>query len=168
MKRSGIGFVVSSTIFLVIVTFIQPTLADDTNATRETLRGISGFPIVVEDLPQASRNLVSEAQLTKDIEEKLKTAGIKVLSKEEGLKQPGSPYLYVNSDLYQLSDGFIVKIVLEVRQQVNLARNPNSKAFGSTWSIGVFGGVREIQDMREALKGEVETFIKAYFSVNPK
>ncbi len=63
---------------------------------RETLRGLGEVSVLVEYLPDdVEREGVSREQLTRDIEGRLRQAGLRVLTISEIANSPGAPYLYV-------------------------------------------------------------------------
>jgi hypothetical protein len=86
--------------FMSFFNLAPNAFAQDDADTRPTLRGFSGVYVVVEPLsPQIENEGLTTDQLQKDIVEKIRTAGVKVLSKEEFFKTPGKPYLYVNASI---------------------------------------------------------------------
>ena len=68
----------------------------DTKATRESLRGLTGVEVVVENVPPDLEPAgLTANQLRTDAELRLRKAGIRVLTREETLATPGVPYLYI-------------------------------------------------------------------------
>lgn len=145
-------------------------VADD----KETLSGIKAIFVAIEHL----RNEAEKYGLTKDkirshVELQLKMAGIKVVSKEERLKIPGSPRLYINiNQVYNNQLGACVcDININFNQMVYLERKPDVSCMATTWWTTAKGavGVKEMEKkIRETIKDQVDIFLNEYFAVNPK
>jgi hypothetical protein len=92
------------TICLLALLSIQlaslPGQAQDSERTRESLRGISALEVVVEDLPDGAKLLgLTKESIQTDVELKLRLAGIRVVTQKEDLQLPGMPTLYVGVNL---------------------------------------------------------------------
>jgi hypothetical protein len=115
---------------------------------------------------------VGESQLQTRVEAKLRQAGIKVLTPEEGDKTPSRPYLYLNmnSTKVQGTPPFAsVSITLQLQERVLLQRGKKA-AFATTWSTATVGtvpadDVRSIYDRVGDLVGE---FTNDYLAANQK
>ena len=71
----------SAIIALVLVCVIPSALALDTNANRETLRGLKGVRVLVEDFAsEVEKAGLTKNQLQPHIEDRLRRAGIKPLT----------------------------------------------------------------------------------------
>jgi hypothetical protein len=158
--------------FVFLLNLASDAFAQDDADTRPTLRGFSGVYVVVEPLsPQIEREGLTTDRLQKEIEARIRTAGVKVLSKEEFLKTLGKPYLYVNvgiSILRTQITRYIFYIRLEFNQEVSLVKTPESIVPAATWSTGGWGIDFNLENIRDVLKNQVEKFIDAYLAVNPK
>ena len=63
---------------------------------RDTLRGLREVSVLVEYLPDdVEREGVNREHLIRDIEARLRQAGLRVLTISEIANSPGAPYLYV-------------------------------------------------------------------------
>jgi len=146
--------------------------AQDDENTRLTLRGLQGIFVYVEPLdPQIEKMGLTRNQIHIDIESKLKLAGINVLTREEFLKVSGHPYLYVNSNISLLKTQitrYIFYIRIELNQEVLLARTPETKVSTVTWSTGGWGIDFTLDNIRQIVKTQVDRFINAYLTENPK
>jgi len=146
--------------------------ASDTPAARQSLKGLTGFAVVVEDVGSKKTAGVDPAKIKANVEAKLKTAGIKTMSNDEALKAPGSPHLSVNLDSITAKDGTVsFELTLEVLQACTLARDSSMKVPAcNTWSRGKVGransGIPAFIDTQIA--SEVDAFLRAYAEVNPK
>jgi hypothetical protein len=158
--------------FIFILDTASYGLAQDDEDTRPTLRGFPGVYVVVEPLsPQIERDGLTTDQVQKDTELKLRTAGMKVLSKEEFQQTLGKPYLYVNVNISILRTQitrYIFYIRLEFNQEVSLVNSPMTVVPAATWSTGGWGIDFSLENIRDILRNQVEKFANAYLAVNPK
>jgi hypothetical protein len=98
----------------------------DSKFDRETLHGLQGVHVVVENIDQnAERDGLTEHQVQTDVELRLRQSGIRVLSEEERLATPGRPYLYINVNTFKNNDMefYVYSITVELNQNVWLSRN---------------------------------------------
>ena len=161
---------------LVVTVLVSPGLAQEAPTTAATLRGLTGVDVVVEELPAEPD--VEEARLgssavQEDIESQLREGGIRVLSDEEWQAAPGRPWLFVRVQMLRpqaARRAFVYVISLDLMQQVGLARDPGIDAVGMTWRTGEIGTVSAINvsRVRDSLRAQVDTFINAYWAVNPR
>jgi hypothetical protein len=156
------------------LTFLfTPTAHPASKYAIESLRGLTGVNVLVEDLPTEIKKELpfDENQISVDVELKLRMAGIKVLSEEERIKTPGMPYLYVNQYIKRLLNMpiFYFHIKIGLKQMVYLERNPNISSIGTTWETGTTGFVGEdvVSKIRDIIKDYLDIFINDYLSVNP-
>ncbi len=138
----------------------------------DTLRGLTGVYVVVKVINP-------ELGLTKDIfktdvELGLRMAGIKVLSREEWLREPGCPNLSVYINVLQAKSRGGVPMVYAFSvgvfliQAVYLVRTSGVMCFGTTWEKSFIGISSDLTNVRELTKEVVDKFINAYLSVNPR
>jgi hypothetical protein len=152
----------------------------DDEGSRETLRGIKGVRVVVESIePEIEEAGLTRSQVQTDVELKLRTAGLNLLTPEERNKEiiraSGGAYLYVNPHILKLHkipsyfqvDVYVFSIDLEFYQAVYLMRN-KKRAAALTWSTGVLGTNRDLGKIRSEIKDRVDVFLDAWLSVNPK
>ncbi len=105
----------------------------DDEGSRETLRGIKGVRVVVESIePEIEEAGLTRSQVQTDVELKLRTAGLNLLTPEERNKEiiraSGGAYLYVNPHILKLHkipsyfqvDAYVFSIDLELYQTVYL------------------------------------------------
>ena len=158
--------------FLIISLWSSRAQARDTVPQGvSSLSGLSGVGVVIEDIdPAIEREGFTAGQIHKDVEEKLRTAGIKILSEAALTKSPGMPYLYVNVFTFKDEDIYAYHITLELKQMVSLVRKATVKQSVATWKISGGGtvGALKLATIRTALGEDINAFIKAYFAANPK
>jgi hypothetical protein len=133
---------------------------------KESLRGIHGIYVVVEDLGPELKGVLTRSEVRKRVEGQLRTAGIRLVKELEAAKLPGEPYLYVNLAALPLgSKRFACRIDLEVHQLVALVHN-SASGHAITWEQGVVtaGGAKTISNNIDEL---IFDFIYDYLAMNP-
>lgn len=140
------------------------------DAEIPVLRGLKQVFVDVEDLDfRVERAGLTTDHLRTDAELKLKMAGIKVQSKKESMKTPGSPQLYIMVKVLGTSSGdYAAHIRIELREAVGLVRHPGMEIFTSTWTIGRFGVTPSLSDVRQQEQELIDKFINEYIAANPK
>jgi hypothetical protein len=161
-------------ILLAIVAFACPAFALDSEPNRQTLRGLQGVKVLIEDLGSDIERLgLIKSELQTAVEATLRKGGIKVLTQEECYKTPGEPYLYLNININtgKLGDDkYSYSIDIGVIQNVLLQRDPRMKSYSVTWSTGGVGVIEKefVGRLRESADELVKIFVKAFLSVNSK
>jgi hypothetical protein len=156
----------------ILVAF--PLYALNSEINRATLKGLRGVRVLVEDLaPEVEREGLVKDPLQKSVEERLRAAGIRVLTQEEAVKAPGEPYLYVNVNIsFAKGEEEICSYSIDVAliQNVTLVRIPKQTGYAVTWSTGGVGliGKKSLSELKGTIEEIVDIFVKAFFSVNPK
>jgi hypothetical protein len=154
------------TVFLVGIASLSIQAQDD-EVFNASLKGISAVFVWVEPLPSGAKELgLSEEIIQTDVELKLRLAGMRVVKQEEGVKLPGSPYVYVR---VTVTDGAgVADINVNLRQNVLLARNRQFALAAETWSKGFLMVLPTSQRIRVEVKDLVDKFLNAWLSVNSK
>lgn len=156
---------------LCLLGFNRSGFPIDIGPTRATLGGLAGIHVLIETpKPEIEKDGLTKKQLLKDVERKLRSAGITVLSKEEWRKEKGGPYLYVCVRIKEeeIPGSYFYNVDVDFLQRVTLVRNPGIEEFATTWSIDYLGNNMSGKGAREVVKNLVGIFINAYFSMNPK
>ena len=141
---------------------------------RETLRGLKEISVLVEYLPDdVERAGLNREHLQRDIEVRLRQAGLHVLTISEVANSAGAPYLYVA--VYPItspSANFTAyAVALTLKQLVQLSRNPTTELFATTWEGPLhFSPISEamVVDIRTRILDAVGRFIVDYRDVNAK
>lgn len=136
---------------------------------EEVLQGLEAVHIKVERLKaEIEQDGLFASTLQTDLELKLRLAGIKVLSEEQYLHNPDSPYVYLFVDAFKHSEGYVYRIQIGLREPVLIIRN-RMKAVATTLRIrdelGITAHLSEIRDEAQDL---VDEFIKAWQDANRK
>jgi hypothetical protein len=135
-----------------------------------SLAGLKGVGVVVEDLaPDAVQEGFNAQLIQADVEQKLRAAGIKVLTENELMKAAGIPYLYINIFTYKEDELYAYHITFELTQMVSLIRKPGIKLSASTWKARVGGtvGINKVNELRAVVKDETDQFVRAWKAANP-
>ena len=181
------GFIIFS---MVLFVFNAVALAfNDTQESRETLRGVTPIYVVIDDItPALEQNGVSADRLKADVERQLKKAGITVITavqhKDSAESSPAGLYVRINAlKSNMLKSGFdidyyAISISIELIQRCLPLTKKNidptyiasRAASACTWSTNniYLAGEERLIDIRDCVKELVDHFIKAYVSVNPK
>lgn len=173
MENKKVFLIIVLSLFLII--FATPQImAINGKSNLATLRGLKGVGVIIEDLPaEVEKAGLLKSQLQVEVEFKLRSAGIKVLTREECLKTPGEPYLYINININTSkteSSIFPYTIDAMLIQKVMLLRDPDKITYAVTWSIGGVGSVDKsiLPSLRMNVEEVVDKFIYAYLSENQK
>jgi hypothetical protein len=156
----------------LLVCSIAPAKASDSEIDRATLKGLQGVFVLVEDLnPPEEQAGLKTADIQADAEEKLKAAGIPLLSKAQNFDTPGMPTLYISVSVASSSatDLWPFSIDVDLEQQATLKRNPDTFVpTAVTWHVGSIGAVDKsnIRSIRDRVNEQVAKFVNAYFKVN--
>lgn len=146
--------------------------ASDNQISRASLRGIEEIYVYVEPLGAEIEKLGLNGDIIQeDIIGKLKASGIKILSRDEWLREAGNPHLYVIIRVLGLTNTkeFIYSIDIAFRQSVYPVINPIEIPDAVTWSTGgVIGITPRLEKIRTSVIDQVDEFIHAFFSINPE
>jgi len=144
----------------------------DDKYSRPSLKGLKKLSVVVQIEKSVSEDL-KKAGLTEDriragVELKLQEAKIDVVYIED--LSSDTPILHVEVDGSKKSDkAFSFLIEVELWQRSFLKRDPKVEIIAGTWSTGVFGSGSAsniAHDIMELINSMMDTFVKAYLSVN--
>jgi hypothetical protein len=153
--------------FLVGIT--SPVMrAQDAKPQNASLKDITAVYVLVEDLPDGAKVLgLTKDSIQTDVELKLRLAGMRVATRDEYFKLPGSPSLYVNVNVSD-SSARAASIDVELDQNALLERTGALAVGVTTWSASRVIANPSTQFVRESIKDEVDKFMNAWLSVNPK
>ncbi len=162
----------------LLLPFAGSVYAIDTDVTRMTLRGLQGVYVAVEELQPnlikydaVQKAGLSQAALQREVEARLKAAGIKVLTWDQALKTPGSPFLYIVVNTHESEKyWYAYDIRIELQQVVSMEANPKVRAMAGTWSTSMTGiaNIGKLQVIRDDVGALVGKFVQAYKAVNGK
>ena len=156
-----------------LIVMRSSVFAQDDNYTRKTLKGLNGVYIGGISISEDAKHLgLNKEQIQIFVKSKLGLAGIKLLTEKEHHTDVGISGLYVLVDVLIISPEFLIyDISAKFHQWCHLVRDPEILAWVDTWSSRHFGSffIKNAQEEIQAqIKHEVDIFINAYLSVNPK
>jgi hypothetical protein len=167
-----IAFFGGVSLIFILLNLSSFAMASDAKYNRASLRGVEAVYVKVEGLtPEIEKDGLTETLIRRDVESRLRTAGIRILSKEKWFDVTGSPHLYLNVNCLKLRETkeYIYSIRIAFRQNVYPEREPILILGATTWSAGGIVGITyRFDKIRTSVKGRVDEFIRAYLSVNPK
>jgi len=163
-------------IILLLSLFCVTGWAEDSEVSRETLIGLQGIRVVVEELQPnlqkyAANFGLNAAQIKRDVEQKLRDSGIRVVEGDDWLKVPGRPALCINVNTHETEKyWYAYDIKFELRQVATLEANPKVKTLADTWSISITGmaNIGNLQLIRQDVGVLTGRFVGAYRMVNNK
>src|SRR6476659_3256039 len=162
-------------LILLGLTWYCPTAALCFTAyKRDTLRVLKEMSVLVEYLPDdVEREGLNREHLQRDIEVRLRQAGLHVLTISEVANSPGAPYLYVA--VYPITGLSVTvntyAVALTLKQLVQLSRNPGTELFATTWEGPIYLSSlsdSRVHDIRSRIFDAVGRFIVDYREVNSK
>ena len=167
---------ISSLLSCFLLLASTPVFSIDSELTRRTISGLSGVNVMVEEIQPniqkyAQKVGLTSEQIQRDIESRLKTAGIKVYSWNDWLKAPGKPSLYVNVNTHEYEKyWYAYDVNLELKQMVSLEINPSAKTLASTWSLNMTGiaNIGTLDSIRTNIMRLTDRFIDVYKAANQK
>ena len=141
--------------------------------SRQTasLRKLAGVRLVIEELDEDTKTILTERQIQTDVELRLRRNGIRLLSEDEWLKVPGSPYLYLQLNVLrnERTGVFSYYYKLELKQSVLLERDSQFEMLAATWQItngGYAGSSVATSAIREAIGDAVDRFCNDFLAAN--
>jgi hypothetical protein len=143
----------------------------------DSLKGLEAVYTYVEKLPQEiEKEGLTRAQLLKDVQRKLKRAGLKILTTHQLETEKGQSYLHIIAAVTKVAfgikgipDAYAYSVQVLLRQNVYLQRNVDVMIRGATtWQPpGYFWGVvSNPKEIRTMVRGQVDAFIKAWEAAN--
>jgi hypothetical protein len=156
-------------VLALLIGSVPATWANDSEAERASLSGLTVMSVVVEDLAQtAEKTGLTALELQNDVSGRLRKAGIV-------LRSDADAYLYVQITLADPGGTLPIAYVVNVSlmQEVTLPRGLRTRVplQSPTWwltSVGMAGPDRVRTGVTDRVHEFVDAFVRAYVSVNPK
>jgi hypothetical protein len=172
MMRFGMLRIVVVSLFVTAT--VSAALAVDSGLTRQTLKGLPGVYVVVEEMQpniekHAKKSEVTKLQLQADTERRLVENGVLVLLKDEWLKTPGKPVLYVGVNTHETERyWYAYDIRVEIQQIVYMEANPKIQTLATTWSVNMTGmtNIGKLDIIRSDTGVLVGKFVEAFKGIN--
>jgi hypothetical protein len=103
---------------------------------RDTLRGLPGVEIVVENLsPEVERDGLTGALIRADVERRLRAAGIRVYASQSENPSPAKPYLYVHVNALKVpsQEAYVIGLQVHLRQTLRSPVTSSNIVNAMTW-----------------------------------
>lgn len=167
------------TVLVLTLAAAAPALAENSPATRLSLKGLNGIGLRVEPIDlEADKDGLSTRAVQSAVESRLRKAGIRLLTPEQRRQAPGRPCLVVNVATSKLNTGeHLYSIHVELTQWVASLVNPKVTVTGAipvpakTWSPANRFGIAPANQIGRHAQGMVGTmvdeFVDAYYKANP-
>jgi len=167
MKRGTFFFQVIRIVGVVLSVILSCAAVSGQEAT---LQGLTGVLIRVELNETLLSDGLSKIQIKSDIEEQLRSAGIRVFTEKEWRNSASHPQLYVEVNGSKVQDNwkfYTFAVNVHLMQDVYIVRNNQTVLHqASTWFNGT-AGHGYFGDVRSHIKAMVESFSSIFLSVNP-
>lgn len=153
----------------IIFTISPCAFAHMKQGEEEVLQGLEAVHVKVERLrAEIEQYGLFGSILQSDAELKLQLAGLKVLSEEQWLRNPDSPYLYFFVDAFKHSEGYIYRIQISLRESVMIIRKA-TKTIATTLRIrDELGITDDLSAIRQEAQDLLDEFIEAWRTANKK
>lgn len=138
---------------------------------RGSLVGLDGVRLTIH-APDALPGGIDATRTTlqRDVEERLREAGIPLLTADDWLQRPGRPELRLTLRAIRQDPGlYALSVQLEVIQEVRLEADPSRRVPAVTWSASAGPGLAGQYEVRRALDEAtrlVAIFAEQYRSAN--
>ena len=147
--------------------------AETVSSDKEALRGIKQIGVEIGQLsPHAEEMGINRTYLKKNIELKLRSDGITVVSPDELLATREIPYLLVTILLSCSKPTCTYVVMVGLNERVHLARDPTIISYAIPWwrimkgeHIGKIGLSKEVENTLQKLLNE---FVSDYVASNPQ
>ncbi|HEX8560267.1 MAG TPA: hypothetical protein VF668_19375 [Pyrinomonadaceae bacterium] len=97
---------------------------------RDALRGLEAVRLRVETVPEQGAPGVTAALVERGAAERLRAAGLRVLTGEEA---KGAPVLFYRVTLITSNCGYMGTADMQLREAVRVSRAPGAEATAATW-----------------------------------
>lgn len=173
MKRKRIMGVGVAVLAALVLSFGRAA-AEDSDVSRATLAGLQGVGVIVEDLQPnvakyAAKFGLTRTQVLRDVEQRLREGGVRMVAGDDWLNVPGRPVLYVNINTHETEKyWYAYDVKVELRQLATLDANPRLKTLATTWSMNMTGqaNIGTLHAIRGDADVLVRKFVKAYRAAN--
>lgn len=138
--------------------------------SRDALRGVEAVRVLVETTPFAETRGVKAALIEQGAAERLRAAGLRVLTGEDARAARGLPVFFVRVMLFESPCSYSFTADVQLRETVQLARPSAGETTAATWQNAAHGlsSPREIARPLEGVLSVVDYFAREYRAANGK
>ena len=140
----------------------------------QSLVGVKDVWILVDYLDENALSTgLTEEQIKKDVESKLRLNGIKVNARQERAAFKDGAYLHISINTLAFTDSpdIVFGVSVELSQPVELRTARSRSARAITWydrCVGMYPASEFAESTRQEVKNGADIFIYDYFIANPK
>ncbi len=140
----------------------------------QSLVGVKGVWVLIDYLDENALSTgLTEEQIKKDVESKLRLNGITANARPERAAFKDGVYLHISINTLAFSDSpdIVFGVSVELSQPVELRTGLSMSARAITWydrCVGMYPKSEFAESTRQEVKNGVDTFIYDYFIANPK
>lgn len=157
----------------------KPLAAEDSPTTRLSLKGLHAIGLRIEPIgTEAAKDGLAIRDLHSAVYDRLRKAGIRLLTLDQRQRLPHRPYLLLSAATSRLDTAeHLYSIRLEVTQRVALLTDPKVPLTAAiavparTWSapnrFGIAPADQIAPHVRAAVGAMVDQFVDAYHKANP-
>lgn len=167
--RSAMG----TSVLSALAVLASPAWAIDTPNERITLVGLTAVHIVFDEVGDVGEGYgLNRARLQAEADQRLRRAGLRVLTPSEALASIGRPTLHVRVIVLPIPesrDVYVYSVDVMLRQHVRLVRDRTIESYALTWSDQrVVGAARadRLGVARTALLQKIDDFVTAWRVAN--
>ena len=160
---------------LVMLCAVNAGLAEASSEyEREALRGLPGVQVIIDQInPDGQNGSLSKETIRTAVELILQSSRIPILTRQERLKTPSAPFLYININTVKADNMplFASNIHVELIQSVLLRNQAETLTFATTWhsSLAALAGSNLLKASTiENLESLVKEFVEDFMAMNPR
>lgn len=158
---------------LILICFDLNAAETVTPGARESLRGLSGVHVLIEDIsPDAQADGLSKGEIQTAVELILRSAGIRILTVSETLATPSQSCLHIHVGTNKSKpERYALSVRLQLWQQVSLVQRPAHTMSAPTYmesGTGTFSSRMLRDGISEVIEPMVKTFANNFLAVNPR
>ena len=158
---------------LMLMGFLLIVMVPVAHATgdRDNLKGLKGVFLVIDPVSaDLEKRGVTRDQLQTRLVEKLRQAGIGILSVKEASRTPGQPILQLKVASVKRTTGYGFLIQLWMNERVMFDRERDRIVHGITWiqTTIEFDGDLQARGIYGSADEVLNEFINDYLAANPK
>lgn len=138
--------------------------------SRDALRGVEAVRVLVETTPFAEQRGVTAARLEAGAAERLRKAGLRVLTGAEAKSATGGPIFFIRIKLFDISNFYSSTTDVQLRETVRLARPPATEMMAATWQNAAHGllSPRDTERVLDGMLSVVDFFVREYQAANDR
>jgi len=165
---------------VLLVFVVAPALGQefvisaDLDERWKLLRGLPGVEVIVEQItPDAERDGLRTSALQTAVELRLRSNGIKVLTRQDRLDTRRKAYLYVAVNTLNDGNGLYgFNVNIRLLETISLYSTPLMVTKGTAWNIPAYTGMVGANNLRRFVQDnvleKVDQFCNDFLRANPR